>query len=154
MEDIYQDFWSAFAEDFDLPGSYCSRYTYFGTSEEESVTAIEQLLSGEKNTVSHCIPYYIVTHTAMPKVDDYTMVTDFYGNPALILKTTDVSITPLPATPEALIAGECQGDRDAWLRRKQQEFQALAKRSGFHWNEELPVLMETVRVVFPTGGNP
>lgn len=152
MDDIYQDFWSVFCEEAGVPEAYCSRYTYFGNSEEESVTAIEQLLSGEKTTISHCIPHYIVTRAAMPKIGDYTMVTDFYGNPALILETADVSITPLPETPQELIDGECQGDRDAWLHRKQQEFQEKARRGGFHWNEELPVLMETVRVVYPTGG--
>lgn len=150
MEDIYQDFWQAFLEQTDAPeNSYCSRYTYFGSSEEESVEILEQLLRGEKTAVSHCVPYYIVTRSPMPKVGDYTMVTDFYGNPCCILETEQVAIEPVSEVTEELARRECQGDLAAWQQRKAEEFQTLSKRAGFHYSEGLPVLMELVKVVFP-----
>ena len=150
MEDIYQDFWAAFLEETGLPeNSYCSRYTYFGNSEEASVEILEQLLRGEKTAVSHCVPWYIVTRTAMPKAGEYTMVTDFYGNPCCVLKTREVVIEPLTEVQASLAEQECQGELELWRGKKQQEFQALAKQAGFHYNEGLPVLMELVEVVFP-----
>lgn len=153
MEDIYQDFWTAFLEEAGLPeNTYCSRYTYFGTSEAESVEILEQLLRGDKTAVSHCVPWYIVTRTAMPKKGDFTMVTDFYGNPCCVLQTEDVVIEPLPEVQAALAERECQGDLPLWLARKQQEFRTLAAQAGFHCNEGLPVLMELVKVVFPING--
>ena len=60
-------------------------------SEEESVTILEQLLSGEKTAVGHCIPAYLATKRRMPRAGDYTMVTDYYGNPCCILYTSGVS---------------------------------------------------------------
>lgn len=150
MEDIYQDFWSAFLEQTDTPeNSYCSRHTYFGTGQEEAVDILEQLLRGEKTAISHCIPHYIVTRTPMPKQGDYTMVTDFYGNPCCILKTAGVVIEPLPGLPEDIAAMEAQGNYEVWLERKKEEFRTLAKKSGFHFSDELPILMEIVEVVFP-----
>lgn len=150
MEDIYQDFWTAFLEQTGVPeNSYCGRYTYFGSSEEASVEILEQLLRGEKTLISHCVPHYIVTRTPMPKVGDYTMVTDFYGNPCCILKTEDVTIVPLPEVEEGMILGECQGNITQWRQGKQEEFQAMAKQGGFHYSDELPVLLEHVVVVFP-----
>ncbi len=150
MEDIYQDFWAAFLEQTDTPdNSYCSRYTYFGNSEEESVEILEQLMRGEKTAISHCVPYYIVTRSPMPKAGEYTMVTDFYGNPCCILRTNEVIIEAVNEVTEELAAQECQGDLIAWRERKQEEFKALAKRPGFHYSEGLPVLMELVDVIFP-----
>lgn len=151
MNDIYGDFWTAFLEQTDTPEhSYCSRYTYFGTSEEESVEIMEQLLRGEKTAISHCVSYYITTRSPLPRIGDYTMVTDFYGNPGCIVKAVDVVIDPISAIPPEVSALECQGDHAAWTARKHEEFAALAQRSHFHYHDELPVLMELVELVYPT----
>lgn len=150
MEDIYGDFWQAFLEQTGTPeNSYCNRCTYFGESEEESVEIMEQLLRGEKTAISHCVPRYIVTRSSMPKVGDYTMVTDYYGNPGCILKCVDVVIDPIGAIPAEIAEREGEGELALWQQRKRQEFQALSQKSGFHYNDELPVLMELVERVFP-----
>lgn len=150
MEDIYGDFWQAFLEQTSTPeNSYCNRCTYFGESEEESVEIMEQLLRGEKTAISHCVPHYIVTRSPMPKVGDYTMVTDYYGNPGCILKCVDVVIDPIGAIPAEIAEREREGELALWQQRKRQAFQALSQKSGFHYNDELPVLMELVERVFP-----
>lgn len=151
MEDIYGDFWEAFLEETGTPETTAvSRYTYFGDSEEASVAALEQLLSGEKTAVSHCVPAYLTTKQPMPRVGDYTMVTDFYGNPCCILHTTDVAIVPLPEISDALILQDCPGaDRAQWLEARHREYASLAERFGFHYHEEIPVLVETVELVYP-----
>ena len=124
--------------------------TYFGGSEEESVTVLEQLLSGEKTAVGHCIPAYLAAKRRMPRIGDYTMVTDFYGNPCCILLTSDVTIAPMPEIPENLRRRECpELTPEQWLTRKQAESRDLAGRLKFHYNEEIPLLMETVEMVFP-----
>ena len=38
---------------------------------------------------------------------------------------------------------------EAWLSEKHGEYEALAARGGFHANEENPVLLEQVQVVYP-----
>ena len=151
MEDIYGDFWQAFLEETGTPeNTVLHAYTYFGSSEEESVTVLEQFLSGEKTAVSHCVPDYLVKKQRMPQVGDYTMVMDFYGNPCCILHTLDVTIAPMPEISEELIQQDTPGvSREAWLSRKRTEYAALAARSSFHYHEEIPVLMETVERVFP-----
>lgn len=150
MEDIYQDFWAGYLEQAGLPeNTYCNHYTYFGNSQEESVEILEQLLRGEKTAISHCVPYYIVTRTPMPKAGDYTMVTDFYGNPCCVLKCVDVVIDPVDQIPEDIARQECQGEFPQWLERKRAEFRASAQKAKFHYNDGLPVLMELVKVMFP-----
>lgn len=152
MEDIYGDFWQAFLEQTGTETTDAvSRYTYFGESEEETVTALEQLLSGEKTAIAHCIPDYLSTRKPMPKIGDYTMVTDFYGNPCCILRAEDVTIAPMPEVPAELMQAESPGiSREVWLAGKQAEYRKLSKGSGFHFHEEIPVLLEHVQVVFPT----
>lgn len=151
MEDIYGDFWQVFLEETGTPEqTVLNEYTYFGHSEEESVTVLEQLLSGEKTAVSHCIPDYLAQKRRMPRIGDYTMVTDFYGNPCCILHTTQVTIAPMPKIPTELMVRECPGiNREAWLAQKQAEYQSLAERGGFHYHGEIPVLMESVELVYP-----
>ncbi len=151
MDDIYSDFWEVFlAETETEQTAMVSRYTYFGHSEEESVAVLEQLLSGEKTAISHCIPDYLTKKQPMPRIGDYTMVTDFYGNPCCILKAVDVLIAPLPEVPEHWMQREHPGvTREAWLSEKHGEYEALAARGGFHANEENPVLLEQVQVVYP-----
>lgn len=152
MEDIYEDFWQAFLEETGTAeNSYCNRCTYFGESEEEAVSVMEQLLRGEKRAISHCVPYYIVTRTAMPKVGDYTMVTDFYGNPGCILKCTGVVIDPIGSIPTEVAEQEGLGDLEAWQAEKRREFKALSEKSRFHYNDELPILMELVELIYPKG---
>lgn len=152
MADIYEDFWQAFLEETGTPeNSYCNRCTYFGDSEEASVNIMEQLLRGEKTAISHCVSYYIVTRSPMPKVGDYTMVTDFYGNPGCILKCVDVVIDPIGAIPEEVARQEAEGDLEQWRGEKRREFKALSEKAGFHYNDELPVLMELVERVYPAG---
>lgn len=152
MEDIYEDFWQAFLEETGSPeNSYCNRYTYFGESEAASVEAMEQLLRGEKTAISHCVPYYIVTRSPMPRVGDYTMVTDFYGNPGCIVKCVDVVIEPIGAIPEEVARQETEGNLEHWREEKRKEFRALSEKTGFHYNDELPVLMELVERVYPVG---
>lgn len=152
MADIYEDFWQAFLEETGTPeNSYCNQCTYFGDSEEESVNIMEQLLRGEKTAISHCVSYYIVTRSPMPKVGDYTMVTDFYGNPGCILKCVDVVIDPIGAIPEEVARQEAEGDLEQWRGEKRREFKALSEKAGFHYNDELPVLMELVERVYPAG---
>ena len=97
MDDIYTDFWLAFLEETHTdPTVTVSRYTYFGQSEEEAVSNLEQLLSGEKTAISHCIPDYLTKKQPLPRVGDYTMVTDFYGNPCCILQAVDVPFSSSP----------------------------------------------------------
>ena len=41
-------------------------------------------------------------------------------------------------------------ERESWLQDRRKEYTALAERFGFHYNDDLPVLMETVELVYPT----
>ena len=114
------------------------------------VEILEQLLRGEKTAVGHCVAAYLATNQRMPKVGDYMMVMDYYGNPCCILHTLGVTIEPLPDIPAELRQAECPGlSGETWLARKQQEFQDLSRRFGFHYHPELPLLMETVEKVYP-----
>ncbi len=151
MDDIYTDFWETFLEETGTPeNTVMQNCTYFGNSEEESVEILEQLLRGEKTAVGHCVAAYLATNQRMPKVGDYGMVTDYYGNPCCILHTLEVTIEPLPDIPAELRQAECPGlSGETWLARKQQEFQDLSRRFGFHFHPELPLLMETVEKVYP-----
>ena len=153
MDDIYQDFWSAFLEQTGAPeNTILTGWTYFGNSEEASVAALGQLRRGEKTAVGHCIPAYIAARQRMPRVGDYTLVTDFYGNPGCILLTRDVVIDPLPAIPPALRQKERpELTPEQWLEEKQREFRALAEQQGFHYHAELPILLELVKMVYPNG---
>ena len=151
MDDIYGDFWGAFLEQTDTPETtVMTDVTYFGASEEESVAVLEQLLAGEKTAVGHCIPSYLATRRRMPRIGDYTMVTDFYGNPCCIFHTVDVTIAPMPEIPEPLRRKESPLlTPEEWLTRKQEECRELAKKTKFHYHDEIPLLLETVELVFP-----
>ena len=151
MDDIYEDFWGAFLEQTGRPETtVMTDATYFGTSEEESVAIMEQLVVGEKTAVGHCIPAYLATKKRMPRIGDYTMVTDFYGNPCCILYTADVTIAPMEEIPEDLRRKEYpELTPEQWLALKQEESRALADRMKFHYNDGIPLLMETVEMVYP-----
>lgn len=148
--DIYYEFWGAFLEATGTPqDTYLNRATFFGDDWEDSCRQMEEILYGERQAVSHCVPYYLKTREPLPKVGDHTMVTDFYGNPCLIFRTRDVVIAPISEMPEEIALLEHQGDLKTWRKKKQAEFQELALRSGFHYSKENPVLMELVEVLYP-----
>ena len=151
MEDIYGDFWAAFLEESGTPTTtVLENYMYFGDSESSSVAAVEQMLRGEKTAVSRCISYFLTTNQRIPQTGDYTLVTDFYGNPCCIFRTLAVTIAPMPEISDALRIQDAPERSPAeWLTLRQQEYRDLAQRFGFHYHDELLVLMETVELVYP-----
>lgn len=151
MDDIYMNFWETFLEETGTPETtVLNSYTYFGNSEEESVNVLEQLMRGEKTAVGHCVSAYITMRQRMPQRGDYVMVMDYYGNPCCILRTADVTIEPMNQIPEDLRKAEYpELSGEEWMDLKQREFGDLARRFGFHYHPELPLLMETVELVYP-----
>lgn len=151
MDDTYSDFWEVFLEETGTPkNTVLNGYTYFGTDEESAVETVEQLLHGQKTAVGHCVSAYLASRQRMPKIGDYVMVMDYYGNPCCILHTLDVTIDPLTEIPEELRKAEYPNlTGEAWMDLKQREFGDLARQFGFHYHPELPILLETVEVVYP-----
>ena len=151
MSDIYEDFWGIFADSGKAPeNSFYKRCVYFGKSDEESVDEVHRLLHGTKTAVSHCIPYYLKLGLPLPKVGDYTMVTDFIGNPGLIYETKGVSLMPITDVPPELAARELDIPFEDWLQWRQTENKDLATRFHFTYSEDLAVLVEEIEVVYPT----
>lgn len=155
MDDIYGDFWAAFLEQTGTPETtLLTNYTYFGADEAASVRALEELLSGERRAIGHCVPAYLTRKKRMPRAGDYTMVTDFYGNPCCILRTAEVVIAPMPEIPGDLRRAERPDlSPDAWMEEKRREYGALARRLGFHYHDEIPILLELVERVYPVRGD-
>lgn len=150
MADIYEEFWMMAIQSGGVPeGTVCKRCSYFGETPEESTNELQRLLWGEKTAVSHCIPWYLRNMQPLPKLGDYTIITDFYGNPAAVVKTVEVTLEAAPDIPRELAEKERAGGYEEWYQWRQDRNRRLAQQSGFPYVEDLGVLMEEIQVVFP-----
>ena len=62
---------------------------YFGHDQQSAEHLLQLVLEGKKSATSSAEEEYILTNEREPQVGDYSIVTDFAGNPKCIIQTTD-----------------------------------------------------------------
>ena len=108
-------------------------------------------LAGTKRATASLLREYDHPPPALPKVDDHVVVVDGRGRPRCIWVTVEITIKPLIEVDDAFAWDEGEGDRsrDDWLRMHRDYFTAQAAREGFEFGDEIPVVFERFRIVWP-----
>jgi uncharacterized protein YhfF len=86
-EKVIADYWNHFLQNTnkaaDLKYYSCD---YMCAPEEAANGLLSLILSGEKRATTSCLLSYQVNRQTPPKVGDFSIVTDWDGNPKCILK--------------------------------------------------------------------
>ena len=99
-----------------------------------------------------CISYpqaFEAQGTPCPQPGDYAVITDFAGNGICIIQILWVEELTLPqAYPVYQRMDRMEESPQQWLAQKQAQQQQVCRELDLPWQEDMPVLLESFRVVF------
>ncbi len=115
-------FWDRFCTKTNRPlDTPCYEVFYFDDDEETANDLCARVLSGKKRATCSSYDYYMVEDISMPKVDDFSLFTDWEGHPKGIIQTTNIEIIAFEDVDQIRFEREGEDDtletwRDGHLR--------------------------------------
>lgn len=108
-------------------------------------------LAGTKRATASLLRDYDDPPPALPKVGDHVVVVDGRGRPRCVWVTIEITVKPLAQVDAAFAWDEGEGDRTLgdWLAMHRAYFAAQAAREGFAFSDDIPVVFERFRLVWP-----
>ncbi|UCD60918.1 MAG: ASCH domain-containing protein [Flavobacteriaceae bacterium] len=90
--------------------SHEPKVTHIGNSESEVKEALKLILSGKKRATSHSLLGLQYRKEPLPKIGDFTVLTDWKGEARCILRTVAVRLKPFFSIRESYSKIEGEGD--------------------------------------------
>jgi len=144
------NFWHEFLVSANLNDS--TKYIecfHFDLTEELANKLLDLVLEGKKNATASSLHYFTKTGGRLPQVGDYSIVTDWDGNPRCVIKTTAVTILPFNELTFDICKREGEDDTlESWQEGHRHFFTKEGKAEGYEFSETMPVVFEDFTVVF------
>jgi uncharacterized protein YhfF len=123
----------------------------FGDSPALADELLALVVAGTKRATASLRRNYGDGREPLPSVEDYVVVLAGNGVPSLICQTTDIEVKPLSAVDDQFAWDEGEGDRTraGWLANHRHYFAREAERDGFAMHDDILVVFERFRVVWP-----
>lgn len=123
----------------------------FGDSPEMADELADLVLNGPKRATTSLLRDYESGAEPLPKIGDHVLVLGGDGRPKLIWRTVRVELRPFNQTDAAFAWDEGEGDRSLayWLAAHRDFFTRQAAREGFEFTEDMGVVLERFRLVWP-----
>ena len=145
-----QAFWAQFlrdtGRDADTP---CPEAFHFELTERWANELLRLVLAGQKRATSSSLTCYELEGERIPAPGDWSIVTDWAGEPHCVIETTRVDILPFREMTFGLCSLEGKDDSlDSWRRSHIAFFTAEGKEAGYAFTEDMPVIFEQFRVIY------
>jgi len=153
MEEIMnkiEKFWQEFLTASKLAeNTKYSESFHFDLSERVANHLLSLVLKGIKTATASSLLYYENTGEKIPKVGDYSIVTDWEGDPHCVIKTTKISILPFNEITYDICKREGEDDTlQSWRDSHQRFFSKQGESMGFEFSEAMEVVFEDFEVVY------
>jgi uncharacterized protein YhfF len=149
-----QNFWQAYLDS--LPANShkpetMPPYWHFTDNEPSANHLAELTLVGTKRATAGALWSYEAEGEATPQPGDLSIIIDWDENPVCLIETLQVDITPFHAVDEdfARTEGEGDGSLTYWKDVHWQYFSREMAAIGRQAHEDMPVVCERFRVIFP-----
>lgn len=129
----------------------CFEAFYFCSDCKSANNLLDLVLKGEKRGTSSLLKGYELDHEPMPKVGDYSVVTDFDGNAYCVIKTIRTEIVPFNQSPIEFSQIEGEGDKSFkyWHDCHVEFFSDECKKDyNIDFSEDMEILFEEFEVVY------
>lgn len=120
-------------------------------NEEEPANRLAQLVvKGIKTATCSLVWSYEAEQEPLPKVGDYSVITNWEGEPLCIIQTTEVIYQPFNEVDADFAYAEGEGDRsyDYWRRVHWEVFTKECETIQQEISEDMPLCCERFRVVY------
>ncbi len=143
MNQAAQAYWKSFWKRQDQP--YVSAWQ-FGASPDELAQLV---IDGTKTATCSAHIHYELEKEPVPAAGDYSIILDSRDRPVAMIKTVEVTLTPMNEVTEAFAAAEGEGDRSYayWWRVHEAFFSKEMKTIGQEFTEDMLLVCERFELV-------
>lgn len=126
------------------------RTKHFCDNAEDAKACLKLILSGTKKATSHSLLVMQLKNDILPKIGDFTVITDWDGKAKCIIKTTKVEFKPFFSITGDYAALEGDGDKslDHWKEVHWDYYTRELEPYGREPRESMIVVFETFEKVF------
>ena len=122
---------------------------HFELTEEWANKLLELVLLGIKKATASSYFAYEINGEPIPKIGDYSIVTDWDGNPCCIIETIAVTVLPFNEITFDICKREGEDDNlESWQKGHKHFFTEEGKMLGYEFSETMPVVFEDFKVVY------
>lgn len=143
-------FWQAFLQESGLPPSttYLESF-HFELTEKWANELLRLVMIGQKQATCSSLLAYEVSGERLPQVGDYSIITDWEGNPHCVIETTEIIIMPFKDMTFEICKREGEDDTlESWREGHIKFFTNDGKDVGYTFTEDMPIIFEDFKVVF------
>jgi uncharacterized protein YhfF len=123
----------------------------FGDNAALADELLALVLAGPKRATAGLVQDHAHESDPLPRIGGHWVVCDAGGTPRCILRTTELRLGPLASVDDAFAWDEGEDDRtrDSWLTQHLAYFTRTQAARGERWSDDLEVVFERFRVVWP-----
>jgi uncharacterized protein YhfF len=123
----------------------------FGDSVELADSLLREVTHGAKRATAELVSAWAHDGEALPRIGGHWVACDGSGNPAVILRTTELRIATFDQVDAQFAFDEGEDDRTlhSWRREHSTYWRRTAAAAGTEWSENDEIVLERFRVVWP-----
>lgn len=143
-------FWERFlkANNYGSDTKYLEAF-HFELTEFLANELLRLVLEGTKKATSSSLKAYEITDSRIPAVGDFSIVTDWSGNPKCVIETKNITMIPFKDITFDICKREGEDKcLETWRAGHIKFFKAEGRELGYEFNEELMVVFEDFEVVY------
>lgn len=129
------------------------KYTawHFCDNEKDANELAELVLQGTKRATASLYAAYESEQEELPKVGDYSIITDWSGRARGIILTVRIDLVPFDQVTPEFAATEGEGDKslEYWRNAHSAFFSREMKELGLEPSEDMLVVCEEFKLVYP-----
>ena len=149
IKTMWENYLTSIGEDINLSvKTYCS--WHFCDNENDANELAELVIGGVKKATASLYLSYEFENDELPKVGDYSIITNWDGVAQCIIKTTNIDIVPYKDVTQEFAATEGEGDRtlEHWRNSHWHFFSREMLENNHEPNENMLVICEKFNLVF------
>ena len=123
----------------------------FGDSVELADELLDLVVHGAKRATAGLVADFVAEGERLPRIGGHWVVCDGAGTPRVVLRSVELRIGVLESVDDAFAWDEGEGDRsrDWWLDAHRRFFTRMCANRGTRLTDDLEVVFERFRVVWP-----
>jgi uncharacterized protein YhfF len=146
------ELWGAYRAAFpDRPAEDQPVIDVFGDSAELADALLGLVLDGTKTATSTLALEFASAGEPLPRIGDHWVACDGSGVPRAVLRTVELRIGVAASVDDrfAFDEGEDDRTRESWLEQHRRYWMRVCEARGTEWDDDLEVVFERIRVVWP-----
>lgn len=125
------------------------RVTHFGDNEADCQNSLKRVLSGNKRATSHSLLGLQLRKERLPKIGDFTVVTDWNGRAQGIVRTVGVRLKPYFSIRESYAKMDGDASLDSWKQYHWEFYKRELAPYSREPRESMIVVCEIFEKVYP-----